>query len=145
NEKFSLGIKQLHDNPWDAIRTRYPVGNEVSGDITNVADFGAFVKLEEGIEGLIYSSELSSERVDNPGDVVEIGQTVTAIITKVDPIEQKIALSIKALTDREQRDALKKLAVQQSQSQTSTLGDLLKQKLAERADDEDEDEDESSE
>ena len=64
--------------------------------------------------------------------------TVTAIITKVDPVEQKIALSIKALTDREQRDALKKLAQQQSQSQTSTLGDLLKQKLAEKAGDEDE-------
>jgi len=138
NEKFSLGIKQLQDNPWEEILKRYPVGSEVTGEVTNVADFGAFVKLDEGIEGLIYSSELSAERVDNPGDVVEVGQSVTAIITKVDPVEQKIALSIKALTDREQRDALKKLAVQQSTSQTSTLGDLLKQKLAEKAGDEDE-------
>jgi small subunit ribosomal protein S1 len=133
NEKFSLGIKQLQENPWEEILKRYPVGEEVTGAVTNVADFGAFVQLEEGIEGLIYSSELSTERVENPADVVSEGQSVTAVVTKVDPVEQKISLSIKALTDREQRDALKKLAVQQSASQTSTLGDLLAQKLAEKA------------
>jgi len=83
---------------------------------------------------LIYSSELSSERVENPADVVKEGESVTAVITKVDPVEQKISLSIKALTDREQRDALKKLAAQQSQKQTTTLGDLLAEKLAEKAD-----------
>ncbi|MBW2267520.1 MAG: 30S ribosomal protein S1 [Deltaproteobacteria bacterium] len=134
NEKFSLGIKQLTDNPWDEIRNKYPVGEEVTGEVTSVADFGAFVKLEEGIEGLIYSSELSGERVDNPSEVVQPGQSVTALVTKVDPMEQKIALSIRALTDREQRTALKKLAVQQSTSQKATLGDLLSQKLAEKAD-----------
>jgi len=135
NEKFSLGIKQLQDNPWEQILKSYPVGSEVTGEVTTIADFGAFVKLEEGIEGLIYSSELSTERVENPADVVSPGQSVTAVVTKVDPIEQKISLSIKALTDREQRDALKKLAAQQSTSQTSTLGDLLKQKLAQKAGD----------
>jgi ribosomal protein S1 len=102
-----------------------------------VADFGAFVRLEEGIEGLIYSSELSTERVENPADVVKEGESVTAIVTKVDPTEQKISLSIKALTDREQRDALTKLAAQQAQSQTTTLGDLLAEKLAEKAEESD--------
>ncbi len=63
---------------------------------------------------------------------------MTAVITKVDPVEQKISLSIKALTDREQRDALKKLAAQQSQKQTTTLGDLLAEKLAEKADESEE-------
>ena len=58
NEKFSLGIKQLTANPWDGIKRKYPVGTEVTGEVTSVTDFGAFVKLEEGIEGLIYSSEL---------------------------------------------------------------------------------------
>jgi small subunit ribosomal protein S1 len=134
NEKFSLGIKQLTDNPWDAIRNKYPVGDEVTGEVTTVAEFGAFVKLEEGIEGLIYSSELSTERVDNPSEVVQPGQSVTALVTKVDPMEQKISLSIRALTDKEQRTELKKLAVQQSTSQKATLGDLLSQKLAEKAD-----------
>ncbi len=133
NEKFSLGIKQLETNPWNEILKKFPVGEEVSGEVTNVADFGAFVKLEEGIEGLIYSSELASERVDKPSDVVQPGQQVTALVTKVDPVEQKISLSIRALSDREQREALKKLSVQQSTSQTTTLGDLLAEKLAQKA------------
>jgi len=130
NEKFSLGIKQLEENPWEEILKRYTVGSEVTGQVTNVADFGAFVRLEEGIEGLIYSSDLSTERVDNPSEVVKEGETVTALITRVDPVEQKISLSIRALTDKEQRDALKKIASQQSTKQTTTLGDLLAEKLA---------------
>jgi len=129
NEKFSLGIKQLQSNPWDAILQRYPIGSQVTGEVTNVADFGAFVRLEEGIEGLIYTSDLAAERVEKPSDVVQAGQPVTALVTRVDPAEQKISLSIRALTDREQRESLKRLA-QQSQSQTTTLGDLLKGKLA---------------
>ncbi len=138
NEKFSLGIKQLQPNPWDEILKKYPAGSEVTGEVTNVADFGAFVKLEEGIEGLIYSSELSPERVDNPSEVVKSGDQVTALVTRVDPMEQKISLSIKALTDREQREALKRMAAQQSASQTTTFGDLLQKKLAEKAEEGDE-------
>ncbi len=102
--------------------------------MARVAEFGAFVTLEEGIEGLIYSSELSTERVENPTDVVQVGQEVTALVVKVDPSEQKISLSIRALSNKEQREALKRLAVQQSQSQTTTLGDLISEKLAEKAD-----------
>jgi small subunit ribosomal protein S1 len=138
NEKFSLGIKQLEANPWDEILKKYPVGSEVSGEVTSVADFGAFVKLEEGIEGLIYTSDLATERVEKPADVVSAGQQVTALVTRVDPGEQKISLSIRALTDKEQRESLKRIAKQQAQSQTTTLGDLLKEKLAERTDDDSE-------
>jgi small subunit ribosomal protein S1 len=138
NEKFSLGIKQLEQNPWDEILKKYPVGSEITGSVSSLADFGAFVKLEEGIEGLIYNSELSSERVENPSEVVQVGNDVTALITKVDPLEQKISLSIRALTDREQRDALKKLASQQAASQTMTLGDLLAEKLARKGGEEEE-------
>ncbi len=134
NEKFSLGIKQLEGNPWDDILKKYPLGSEITGEITNVVDFGAFVKLEEGIEGLIYSAELAQEPVEKPADVVKAGDSVTAVITKVDPVDQKISLSIRALSDREQREALKKMAAQQSATQTATLGDVgalakLKQKL----------------
>jgi len=136
NEKFSLGIKQLEANPWDDIQRKYPLGSEVTGEVTNVTDFGAFVKLEDGIEGLVYSSELSAEPVDKPSDVVSSGDSVTAIVTKVDPVDQKISLSVKARTDREQRDALKKLAAQQAQTQTTTFGDLLKEKLAQKAEEE---------
>jgi len=136
NEKFSLGIKQLEPNPWDEILKKYPVGSEITGVVTSVTDFGAFVKLEEGIEGLIYSSELSTERVENPSDVISEEQEVNALIVKVDPVEQKISLSIRALTDKEQRDALKKVAASQSGRQTATLGDLLAEKLAEKGDSE---------
>ncbi len=133
NEKFSLGIKQLQENPWNELLRKYPVGSEVTGPVTNVADFGAFVRLEEGIEGLIYSSELATERVDNPAEVVSPGQEVTALVTRVDPVEQKISLSIRALTDREQRKTLEKQAAQQSARQATTLGDLLAEKLARKA------------
>ncbi len=138
NEKFSLGIKQLESNPWEEILKRYPVGEEATGEVTNVADFGAFVKLEEGIEGLIYSSELSTERVEKPEDVVQPGQQVTALVTKVDPVEQKISLSIRALSDKEQRETLKKVAAQQASNQKATLGDLLAEKLAQKAEEGDE-------
>jgi small subunit ribosomal protein S1 len=133
NEKFSLGIKQLTPNPWDGIKKKYPVGSEITGEVTNVTDFGAFVKLEEGIEGLIYSSELAQDKVDKPSDVVSAGQTVTALVTKVDPVDQKISLSIRALTNKEEREALKRLAAQQAASQTTTLGDLLKEKLGKKS------------
>jgi len=133
NEKFSLGIKQLDANPWDGIQERYPLGSEVTGEVTNVTDFGAFVRLEDGIEGLVYSSELSAEAIDKPSAAVEVGQTVTALVTKVAPVDQKISLSIKAVSDREQRAALKNLSAQQSQTQTTTFGDLLKEKLAQKS------------
>ena len=133
NEKFSLGIKQLQPNPWDEILKKYPAGSEVTGTVSSLADFGAFVRLEEGIEGLIYSSELSNERVEKPQDVVQPGQTVTALVIRVDPVEQKISLSVRALTDREQRETLKRVAQQQAASQTTTLGDLLAGKLAQKS------------
>jgi len=129
NEKFSLGVKQLEANPWDDILKKYALGSEVTGEVTNVTDFGAFVKLEDGIEGLVYSSELSQEPVDKPSDVVSTGDSVTAIVTKVDAVDQKISLSIRAVSDRAQREELKRLAEQQSRTQTTTFGDLLKEKL----------------
>jgi len=132
NEKFSLGIKQLQPNPWDDIQRKYAPGTEVTAPVSSVADFGAFVKLEEGIEGLIYTSELAAERVEKPSDVVKEGDVVKALVTRVDPAEQKISLSIKAVTDKEQRQALRELAAQQSSSQKSTLGDLLREKLEKR-------------
>jgi small subunit ribosomal protein S1 len=132
NEKFSLGIKQLQPNPWDEISRRYPIGTEINGEITNVTDFGAFVKLEDGIEGLVYSSELAAERVEKPSDVVQVGQQVKALVVKVDAVEGKISLSMRAVNDREERESLKQLA-QQQKSQTATLGDLLREKLEKKS------------
>jgi len=134
NEKFSLGIKQLQPNPWDDIQRKFPVGSEITGPITSVTDFGVFVKLEEGIEGLVYSSELAQERIDNPAEHFQPGQEVTALVSKVDPADQKISLSIRAVTDQAERKAIQELAAKQSATQTTTLGDLLKEKLGSRTD-----------
>ena len=129
NEKFSLGIKQLTPNPWEDIQRTYPLGTEIEGEVTSVTDFGAFVRLEGGIEGLIYTSELAAEPVEKPADVVNPGDRVKALVTRVDPGEQKISLSIKAVHDQQQRNTLKELAAEQSRTQRSTLGDLLAEKL----------------
>jgi small subunit ribosomal protein S1 len=136
NEKFSLGVRQLEPNPWDGIQKKYDIGSEVTGPITSVTDFGVFVKLAEGVEGLVYSSELASERIEKPSDRFQEGQEVTALVIKVDPAEQKISLSIRAVNDKAERTALKELAAQQSQRQTTTLGDLLKEKLSTKAEEE---------
>jgi small subunit ribosomal protein S1 len=134
NEKFSLGIKQLEPNPWDSISKKFGVGSEVTGPVTSVTDFGVFVQLQDGIDGLVYSSELAAERIENPADVFKPGQEVTALVVKVEPEEQKVSLSIRALTDKEERRALKELAEQESQTQTTTLGDLLAEKLGNKSD-----------
>ncbi|MCS5636273.1 MAG: 30S ribosomal protein S1 [Myxococcota bacterium] len=133
NEKFSLGIKQLEPNPWDGISKKFGVGSEVTGPVTSVTDFGVFVQLEDGIDGLVYSSELAAERIENPADHFKPGQVVTALVVKVEPEEQKVSLSIRALSDKEERKALKDLAEQESQTQTTTLGDLLAEKLGQKS------------
>jgi small subunit ribosomal protein S1 len=136
NEKFSLGIKQLEANPWDDILKKFTVGGEVTGPITSVTDFGVFVRLEDGIDGLVYSSELAAERIEKPSEHFKEGQEVTALVVKVDANEQKISLSIRAVNDKAERAALKEVAAQQSVNQTTTLGDLLAEKLAaQKADD----------
>ena len=136
NEKFSLGIKQLGVNPWDDILKKFTVGSEITGPITSVTDFGVFVKLEDGIDGLVYSSELAAERIETPSEHFKAGQEVTALVVKVDAKEQKISLSIRAVNDKAERAALKEIAAQQSASQTTTLGDLLAEKLqAQKTDD----------
>ncbi len=135
NEKFSLGIKQLEVNPWESISKKFGVGSEVTGPVTSVTDFGVFVRLEDGIDGLVYSSELAVERIENPSEVFKPGQEVTALVVKVEPEEQKVSLSIRALSDKEERRALKTLAEQESQTQTTTLGDLLAEKLGKQSDD----------
>lgn len=129
NEKFSLGIKQLATNPWDEVARKYRIGSEVKGEVVSLTDFGAFVKLETDIEGLIYKNELAAEPVSNPADVVKVGDQVSALVTRVEPKDQKISLSIKALSDRAQQEELKRLAAEQARVQKTTFGDLLKEKL----------------
>jgi small subunit ribosomal protein S1 len=130
NEKFSLGIKQLQRNPWEDVPAKFPVGTRIKGKVTSVADFGVFVELEEGIEGLVYSSEVGKD-IDNVRDVVKEGQEVEALVVRVDAQEQKVALSMRAIEDREEREAIQRVS-RQARSQTATLGDQISAELLER-------------
>jgi small subunit ribosomal protein S1 len=103
NERISLGIKQLTDDPWSQVPRRYPSGTRVKGSVTSVTDFGVFVEIEEGVEGLVHVSQLSTERVDKPSSLFKIGDQVEAEVTSVDPREKRIGLSIKALRKSEER------------------------------------------
>ena len=97
SNKFSLGIKQLEKDPWDEIPDRYRLGDLVKGSVTNVTDFGIFLELEKGIEGLIHISELSDDRVEDIRNFTAVGDDLEAKIIHLDPRERKIGLSIKAL------------------------------------------------
>jgi small subunit ribosomal protein S1 len=97
SEKFSLGIKQIEKNPWDELDQTYRIGTVVSGKVTNLTDFGIFVELEEGIEGLVHISELSQKRVKASSDLFSVGDSVSAVVKNVDLKNRKIRLSIKEL------------------------------------------------
>jgi small subunit ribosomal protein S1 len=103
NERISLGIKQLTEDPWAQAARRYPTGTRVKGPVTSVTDFGVFVEIEEGIEGLIHVSQLSTERVDKPSSLYKPGDPIEAEVTSVDSREKRIGLSIKALRKSEER------------------------------------------
>ena len=130
NERFSLGIKQLEPDPWQAAYNNYPSGMVVEGEITNVTDFGVFVKLEEGIEGLVHVSEISKDKVKTPVGMYKVGDKLKAIVINVSPKDRKIGLSIKTLeSDGEQADTQKTVAKAKKKAEeegTSTFGDLLK-------------------
>jgi small subunit ribosomal protein S1 len=96
NQRISLGIKQLLDDPWKNIDTIYKIGDLVTGKISKVASFGAFVQLADEIDGLVHISQISDDRVEKVKDVLKVGQDVTARVIKVDKTERRIGLSIKA-------------------------------------------------
>ena len=97
-ERISLGLKQLQSNPWERIEERFPIGQKVKGKVTNLMPYGAFVQIEEGIEGLIHVSELSwTKRITRPSDVLTLGQEVEAVVLGVNKEDQKISLGVRQL------------------------------------------------
>jgi small subunit ribosomal protein S1 len=96
NQRIALGIKQLGEDPWEKIETLYKVGDLVSGKVTKLASFGAFVGLQHDIDGLVHISQVSEERVDKIKSVLKTGQEVSARVIKIDKGERRIGLSIKA-------------------------------------------------
>jgi small subunit ribosomal protein S1 len=100
NHRISLGLKQIQQDPWlSSVPEKYRVGMDVQGKVSRTTDFGAFVELEDGVEGLLHVSELSHERVNRPEDVVQVGQELTLKVIKLDPDERKIGLSLRAYTE----------------------------------------------
>ena len=93
--RISLSIKALTPEPWNNIEEKYPEGSAVLGKVVRISDFGAFVELEPGVDGLVHISKISNERINNPADVLSIGDEVKAIILSVDSENKKIALSIR--------------------------------------------------
>lgn len=127
NERFSLGIKQLEPDPWQAAIEKYPIGSAVTGKITNVTDFGVFVELEEGIEGLVHVSEISKEKITTPVGMYKVGDELESRVINVSAKDRKIGLSVKAMSEEaEEGNYLDYQQKQKEKEGPSTLGDLLK-------------------
>jgi small subunit ribosomal protein S1 len=128
NERFSLGVKQLTPDAWeDEIPNKYTIGRVVRGKITKIHDFGAFMELESGVEGLIHVSEMSAERINSPSEIVSEGQDVTAEIISVDREERRIGLSLKHVDENASPDDISYL--ERQGKSTASLGDMFGEQL----------------
>lgn len=117
-DKLSLSIKQLTTDPWEAIAERYPVGKRVSGTITRFADYGAFVKLESDINGLVHVSEITHRKIEDPAEVLKIGEKVEAQVINIDIDERRIGLSVKALQPID-KETIERLKAEQEEKKTA--------------------------
>ncbi len=131
NERFSLGIKQLQSDPWETVTERYEEGKEITGTITNLTDFGIFVELEEGIEGLVHVSEISKEKIKTPVGKFNIGDVITAKVMNINIDERRIGLSIKRLEIEDEQNLLSEY-VNNMRPATSTFGEILRENLQEK-------------
>ena len=96
NQKIALGIRQTEDNPWDTVADRYPVGTRVAGKIRNFTSYGAFMQLEDGIDGMIHVSDMSwTRKINHPTELLQKGQEVEAVVLEIDPTQQRISLGLK--------------------------------------------------
>lgn len=128
SERFSLGIKQIQPDPWKTVAERYAVGTEITGTVTNVTDFGVFVELEEGIEGLVHVSEISKEKVKTPEGQFNVGDVIKAKVMNINSDERRIGLSIKRLETDEDEKLLSEYAKNAGPA-TSAFGEILREEL----------------
>ncbi len=129
NERVSLGIKQVTADPWLTMAQRHPVGSRIQGKVTSVTDFGVFVEVEEGIEGLVHISQLSTERVEKPSALFQVGKMVEAEIIHIDPREHKMGLSIKALRKSEERAEMEAYLKREREEARFSFEDILREEL----------------
>ncbi len=131
NERFSLGIKQLQEDPWRTVEQRYDAGKEITGTVTNLTDFGIFVELEEGIEGLVHVSEISKEKIKTPVGRYSVGDVITAKVMNINSEERRIGLSIKRLEMDDEQNLLSDY-VSNMKPASSTFGEILRENLQEK-------------
>ncbi|MGC1402846.1 MAG: 30S ribosomal protein S1 [Thermodesulfobacteriota bacterium] len=127
-ERFSLGIKQLEPDPWEEIPKKYPTGSVVKGVITNVTDFGIFIEIEEGVEGLVHVSEASKEKIKTPVGLFKVGDTITAKVINITKKERRIGLSVRRAKKEEEQTLIKEY-MSSSKEASSNLGDLLREEM----------------
>jgi ribosomal protein S1 len=97
NKRISLGLKQIQPDPWSTVAQRYPMGSRVTGKVVRLTDFGAFVELEPGVDGLLHISQMSNRPIGRPDELVSVGDELTLLVIRVDPNERRIGLSLKEL------------------------------------------------
>ena len=134
NERFSLGIKQLEPDPWEGVPKKYRRGQVVKGVVTNVTDFGIFLEIEKGVEGLIHVSEISKDKVDSLKDFANVNDELEVLIISIDKRGRKIGLSIRDLKEVEDQRDLQEYMAREEQAATTTLGDVLKGGLQQKTD-----------
>ena len=125
NERFSLGVKQLEADPWAHVEANYPIGSQIDVTVSKLADFGVFVNLTEEIEGLIHISELSTNRVEKPEDVVKVGESLKAEVITIDQEARKIGLSAKLVKLREDNKNVDDYVKKAKATSKTTMGDLF--------------------
>ncbi len=126
NERFSLGIKQLETDPWEEVPVKYRRGQVVKGVVTNVTDFGIFLEIEEGVEGLVHVSEINEDKVKSLKDSVKVGGDLEVLIISLDKRNRKIGLSLRELAQVKEEQEVKQYFSDQNEQSTATIGDVVK-------------------
>jgi small subunit ribosomal protein S1 len=130
--KVQLGVKQLSEDPWESMARAYPRGSIIGGEITNITDFGFFVKVQGGIEGLVHKLNIVDDRVEPLEAAMakyKVGDTVQAVVMECSPSKQKLSLSLRDYVKKVQREEMDKYIHDESKQDTVSLGDMLKDKI----------------
>jgi small subunit ribosomal protein S1 len=147
NRSIRVGIKQLTDDPWKSFAAAYKPGALVEGEVSSITDFGVFIRVPGGIEGLIHKSNLPENRDENPDDAIkkyQVGDKIKASVLEIQPDKQKVAFSIRDYQKKVQREEMSRyMAASESDGSTFTLGDLMKSKDKSKDEHKDEPKDEA--
>ena len=135
NQRFSLGIKQLNEDPWKNISQKLMINDHVSGTVTNITDFGAFIELEDGVEGLVHISEITSDKEKKAEDVLKVGDTVTTKVLNINDEDRKIGLSIKAYLEEKEKMESGEYITDSFQKGKVSLGEILQMATEGKQDD----------